>query len=226
MGVGTIYRLPLKVQDPLQVSMRNAGAYNLFDSRVEELAADELLIRWPTEEGERIPVRELQVLTISFGPPEAAYEVDVTVLALLEEPIPLLAVRPLGPLRHFQRRNDVRARVLVSVELTAKVVKLMSFKNARRGARHIVTETQDISAGGFTIHHQVPLPVGTLYDVRMVLPGEHSQPLLLSARVVRCVALEGAETQPILFASGFAWSRISEAARAHLARFVFGVQRD
>lgn len=220
-----VLNLPLRVNDPLHVKAGGATSCPC-ESRVEQIAADELLISWPTEAGTRISIREHQILTILYRYNQQAYEFEATVIDMLDDPIGLLAVRPSSLPRGIQRRNDIRMQVIAPVELTAKVVGLARFKDTRTGSGHISTETLNICAGGFTIRHRLPIDVGTMFGARLDLPGEDCQPLTMSARVVRCSPLSEAEGQPTLFEWGLEFTRISEASRARIVRFIFGAQRE
>jgi c-di-GMP-binding flagellar brake protein YcgR len=220
-------RLPLDINDVLQVMTADAESPGLCESRVEELTETGLWISWPLEAGERIPISENQALTISFGGGQTAYAFDATVIATVLEPVALLAVRATSPLRSFQRRDDFRMRASARVELTAKVVKIAHFKHASRSPYQVITaDTVNISGGGFTIQHSAPVPRGTVFDVALTLPGEHRQPLSLSAQLVRCTAVQDADSVSSMFDLGFSFVRISEAARARIVRFVFSAQRE
>ena len=218
---------PLEVHDALQVMTADAESPCLCESRVEELIGSELWISWPTDAGERIPIREQQVLTISFGRRQMAYAFDAVVVSTVVDPIALLVVRPSSPLRSFQRRDNFRMRAYASVELTAKVVKMAHFKHTSRSPYHVIrSETINISAGGFTIRHCAPVPRGTVFDITLALPGERQQPLALIAKLVRCTAVQDADSVSSLFDLGFSFIRIPEAARARIIRFVFSAQRE
>jgi c-di-GMP-binding flagellar brake protein YcgR len=216
----------LQVHDTLQVISGDADAACLSESRVEDIAADELLISWPMCAGKGIPIRDQEVLTISFGRTQMAYAFEAIVVRRIEGPTAALAIRACSPLRSLQRRDNFRVRAVARVELTPKVLKLASFKQDGRASRHIRTETVNISAGGFTIHHGTPIPRGTIFDVALALPGEHRQPLITGARVVRCTPLEAAESAPPSFDLGFSYLRLSEGDRARLIRFVFSAERE
>ncbi len=217
--------LPLEVKCAIQVQAGDSNSAPYCESRIEEMAADELIISWPTHAGERIPVREFQAVKISFSRDQKTYEFDATVLDVIDDPVPLLSIRPSGPLRAIQRREDVRIRAHVPVELVARVVGLARYKDVRARSNNIRTETVTLSAGGFAIYHPSTIAVGTLFEVKMALPGENSK-LVMSAQVVRCDLLGEPEVQPPKFEVGFSYHRMPQAARARLVRFVFGLQRE
>lgn len=217
--------LPLEVKYAIQVQTADSKPAPYCESRIEEMAEDELIISWPTYAGERIPVREFQAVKISFSRDHKAYEFDATVLDVIDIPVPLLSVRPSGPLRSIQRREDVRIRVHVPVELVARVVGLARYKDVRARSHNLRAETVTLSAGGFTVYHSSTIPVGTLFEVKMNLPGENTK-LIMSAQIVRCDPQGDTETLPSKFELAFSFNRISQATRARLVRFIFGLQRE
>ncbi len=217
--------LPLEVKCEIQVQAGDANSAPYGESRVEEMADDELIISWPTYAGERIPFREFQTVRISFSREQKTYEFDATVLDVIDDPVPLLSVRPTGPLRTIQRREDVRVRVHVPVELAARVVGLARYKDARGRAHNIRGETVTLSAGGFAISHPLSIAPGTVFEVKMKLPGEDPE-LTVSAQVVRCDLLGKSGELAGGFEVGFSFNRISPTARARLVRFIFGLQRE
>jgi c-di-GMP-binding flagellar brake protein YcgR len=216
--------LPLEVKDAIQVQAVGSRPTPYCDSRIEEMAADELIISWPTHAGERIPMRELQAIRISFSRNQEVFEFDATVLDVIDDPVPLLSVRPAGMMRKIQRREDVRVRAHALVELMARVVGLARYKDIRNRSYNIKGETVTLSAGGFAIHHSATIATGTLFEAKLTLPGESK--LTLNAQVVRCELVSAPDDQPPTFEVGFSFTRLPQAARARIVRFVFGLQRE
>ena len=221
----SIRRPPLRVDDVIWVRIGEADERIPWESSVEGIAADEMLIRWPTAGGDRIPIVEHQQLTISFVRSQTAYEFEAKVLNKSEDPLALLAVRPTSSTRTIQRRNDLRVRAPVPVVLEANVVGINSYRTTHRGVGPIRASTETISGGGFAILHSDPIRPGTQVTARLTLPGENRQPLNAVARVVHCEALAAPEDEDGQFQVGFEFIRISEAARSRIVRFVFGVER-
>jgi c-di-GMP-binding flagellar brake protein YcgR len=216
--------LPLEVKDAIQVQAASSRPTPYCDSRIEEMAADELIISWPTHAGERIPMRELQAIRISFSRNQEVFEFDATVLDVIDDPVPLLSVRPSGTMRKVQRREDVRVRTHAHIELMARVVGLARYKDIRNRSYNIKGDTVTLSAGGFAIHHSSAIAMGTLFEVKLALPGESK--LTLSAQAVRCELVGEPDAQPPTFEVGFSFTRLPQAARARIVRFVFGLQRE
>ncbi len=225
MDLGMIPGIPIAANDLLHITLTQAETAGSWESRVEDIAAGELLIVWPKEGGKLIPIDPQEMITVTFGRLRQVYEFEAIVAGLIREPVALLAVRPSGALRSFERRSDVRVRALARVELSAKVVRLAAFRNTRSSHR-IRTQTLNLSAGGFIIHHHSAIPIGTIFAVTLALPGERRQSITMSAVLVRCLALADPDTQAEGYELGFHFERISEAGRARILRFIFGVQRE
>jgi len=122
-----------------------------------------------------------------------------------------------------QRRSDVRVRARLPVELSPEVVPLPRFREAKDEVAAIESETVTISGGGFAFLHDHAVPVGTSFNVRLRLPGL-PDPLTMRAKVVRCNVVEESRDSPV-FELGLTYTRIAEAARAHIVSYVFRLQR-
>lgn len=218
-------KLPLEVNDRVQAKVYASGSEVYFESRVEEVSAGELLISWPMNAEERMPVSEQQVLSLVFTRNHRVYEFEASVLDVISTPAPLVAIRPSGTLRSIQRRDDFRVRALAPVELAAKVVGIARYKDARTRLHRIKSETVTISGGGFNIHYSEPLPLGMVFEIKLSLPGEN-QTLQMSAKIVRCMPMGAPDAQPAVFDLGFVFTRVPESVRSCIVRFVFGAQRE
>jgi c-di-GMP-binding flagellar brake protein YcgR len=218
-------KLPLEVRDGIQVKAKAPSREVYFDSRVEEITAGELLISWPVKGTSRMPLREQQVILVSFTREQRIYEFDASVLDVITDPAPLVQIQVAGQLRSVQRRDDYRAPVAVSVDLAPRVVGLAGYKESRRRVNHIVSQTVDLSAGGLGIHHATPIAIGTIFEIRLDLSNESKQPLQMTGRVVRCEpVIVSPELESVLYDIGFVFSRISETARQRIVKFVFAAQ--
>ena len=173
-----------------------------------------------------MPIHERQTIAVVFIQDRRIYEFDASVLDVISDPVPLIAIRTSGTLRSVQRRDDIRIRALVSVELAPRVVKLAGFRDASTRLRRIRCDTVNISAGGFSIHYSSAIAIGTVFEVKLALPAKICQPMQLGACVVHCAPTEGLADAAAAFDVGFVFTRISEAARQHMVRFIFGIQRE
>jgi c-di-GMP-binding flagellar brake protein YcgR len=212
----------LQVNDLVQIVVHDERFHAQYPSRVEEVNAQEVVIAWPTEKKEQVPIAAMQIVWITFIRRRRLYMFEGVVQETRTTPIPSITIRPSSPPRPAERRSDLRVRTPVPVTLTEKVISLSSYRDSRE-LTSIQAYTTTISAGGFTIRHRTPLAIGTLFDVSISLP-ERPDPLAVSAKAVRCDLRS--HRGPERYEIGFAYSYIPESARARIVRFVFKAQID
>ncbi len=210
----------LQINDLVQVKVLQGEIRESYTSRVEDLADNEIVLSWPSEKRGLIPISNGQVLSVSFACGGKYYTVEGTVQTTKSIPVPLIFLRPHSNPSQLERRDNVRVRVSVSLELSEKVVSLASFRDQGEH-RSLHTQTEDLSGGGFAIRHSSFIPVGTLFEVQITLPDQR-ETLLVSAKVVRCnLATSFGRDE---FDVGFAFVHIPESIRSRIVRFVFACQ--
>ena len=127
------------------------------------------------------------------------------------------------PPDRVQRREDVRVRECLPVELSARVISLLLFRITGHEAGIISTKTITVSGGGFAILHHAAVPVGTSFNVKLHLP-DCPSPLNMKAEVVRCELVNESGESP-LFELGLVFTQMAEAVRSRIVSHVFRVQR-
>ena len=218
--LGAMSSASLRVNDLIQIRILNGEVREAYPSRVEDLKSDEVFIAWPTEGGQLIPVVPRVRLSVSFLQEGKYFTFEATVRRIMQVPVPAIVLKLDSGPRQIERRNDVRVRVAVALELSEKVVSLASFKSQGDHAS-IHTFTEDLSGGGFCIRHGSYVPPGSLYDVQMTLP-DKKETLSLAAKVVRCTP--GGQTDRNDFEVAFSYVQIPEKVRSRIVRFVFACQ--
>jgi c-di-GMP-binding flagellar brake protein YcgR len=191
-----------------------------YPSRVEDRSEELVLLSWPTDGGARIPIRREDRLFVSFTRPDAVYGLESVVKKIQTEPIPLVGVLLTGEIQRIQRREYARVQALLPVEMT--MASPLAEEEAAKVGR-IRTNTLDISGGGMAIQNRHLIPTGTLYDVRLSIPGQ-PPPLKILAKVVRNVPLTDAHDERI-HKYGLMFISLNEATRSRLVKYVFDVQR-
>jgi c-di-GMP-binding flagellar brake protein YcgR len=210
-----------EVNELVQIQLVDDPNSRTYYSRVEDASGDRLNISWPTEAGVRIPFHKSEQLFISFTRQDAVYGFQASVTATIPGPIPMLIVQSSGEIERIQRREYVRVPSLLPVELTAVVSSGSS--ESSPDVVSIKTNTVNVSGGGFAIHHRFVLPVGTMLQVKLTLPG-HPEPLPLSARVVRNESREDVHKNRF-FMIGVQFVTIPERIRMRIVRHVFDAQK-
>jgi c-di-GMP-binding flagellar brake protein YcgR len=211
--------ISLQVNELLQVSFIEGESTHGYSSRVEDLDGAKICIAWPTENGLRVSVRAGEEVFLSFTREDAAYGLRAKVEKTVAEPVPVVIVDPVGSVTRTQRREFVRVRTSIPVELigvpdpaeNTPVVLL------------IKTRTLDLSGGGFAVYHKDAVPSGTVFETRFSLPGTPDG-FHLRAKLVRCERHEDAQRNRI-HRLGLMFLDMPESTRSRIVRFVFGVQK-
>ena len=210
----------VEVNELLQVSVVDDPDKRAYPSRVEDIAGQRVSIAWPTDSGMRIPFHTGEKLSLTYVRQDAVYGVEVMVDDTIHSPIPILLVHSISAVQRLQRREFVRVATMLAIELAGKV-DLPETAATRDEVLIIKTHTIDISGGGVAIQHKWPLPVGTVFEIRLSLPG--ASPLKLLAKVVRHEPrLDAYQTR--LFRIGLMFLSIPEKARSRIIRYVLEVQ--
>ncbi len=210
----------LNVNDLLQIMVSEEPGSAPSPSRVEEVGPDYVLVAWPSRHGSPLPLQPDDTLTLCFIRERTVFQLRGRIIETRTHPIPVLVVSPEGPAAAVERRGDLRIPASIEVVLNEKVVSLREFKGSH-SLSPIRAATTNISAGGFTIRCNDPLPVGTLFDVVLHLPSR-SDPLELVARVMHSEASTAGPSPR--YKIGFAFSHMPESIRACIVRFVFKAQ--
>lgn len=145
-----------------------------------------------------------RLVLVEFGASEAMLRATGTVRVLVDRPLPVvLAVSVPGAIEHLQRRQWVRARVTVPVELQA---------DATHGGGTVRTTTVDLSGGGARIRLVDAVAVGEEVCLVLWLPDGPVE--------VHGVVLEDSDGQT----ARVAFAQVAEAVSKKLVRFVFDIQ--
>jgi c-di-GMP-binding flagellar brake protein YcgR len=208
--------MPLEVNELVQVTVMEGQSSRAYSSRVEDTVGQRVSIAWPTDSGMRIPFHANERLFLTYQRKDAIYGVKVLVEQTVHTPIPLLVVRPISETERIQRREFVRIATMIAVELAGK-----EDPQASREVTVIRANTIDLSGGGFSIHHQSPLPADMVFETKLSLPG--GPPLKLLAKVVRHERRVDVHQNRIV-RIGLMFVSIPESARSRIIRYVFEAQ--
>jgi c-di-GMP-binding flagellar brake protein YcgR len=218
-------KMQLAPRKPIQARADASGDPPCFDSCLEYMDANELLIRWPVRRNARMSLHEGQTICVISCVQHKSYECDALVLETMEEPEPMIAIRLSGSLRSIQRRNDCRFQVIIPVVLAPRVVGIAGFKDPHTRASRIFCETCNLSAGGFKAVLNIPLAPGNIFEASLNLPDACQKPLLAAVKVQYCTE-KNCEENSGAYEIGFSFIRISEAIQQRIVRFIFKAQRE
>jgi c-di-GMP-binding flagellar brake protein YcgR len=209
----------LQVNELLQVSFMDGESAQGYSSRVEDLDGPKICIAWPTENGLRVSVRAGEDLFLSFTREDASYGLRAKVEKTVTEPLPVVVVEPIGSVTRTQRREYVRVRTSIPVEM----IGVPDPSQETTVVLLIKTKTLDLSGGGFAVHYKDAVPSGTVFETKFSLPGTPEE-FRLRARLVRCERRED-EQRNRIHRLGLMFLDMPESTRSRIVRFVFGVQK-
>lgn len=215
---------PLNVNDLVQIKLAEDEAGSAYPSRVDDIAGDTLILAWPTQAGAPIPLRAGQRLVLYFLRKDAVYACTATVNETRQEPVPRIAVGQSGEVQRIQRRAYFRVRAPLPVQLTG-VVHTAKSESPEGKTVHIVTSTVDISGAGLSIHYSSPLPVNTVFEMKLGVE-DGDEPLKLLGRVVHYQPVAGLEDGRQVYRVAFFFLAITEGQRRRIVRRCFRFQQE
>ena len=208
-----------QVNELLQVSFMDGESAHGYSSRVEDLDDAKICIAWPTENGLRVSVRAGEEVFLSFTREDASYGLRAKVEKTIAEPVPLVVVEPIGSVTRTQRREFVRVRTSIPVEM----IGVPNPSQETTVVLLIKTRTLDLSGGGFAVYYKDAVPSGTVFETKFSLPGTPEE-FHVHAKLVRCERREDAQRNRI-HRLGLMFLDMPESTRSRIVRFVFGVQK-
>ncbi len=212
-----------EVNELVQIQMPDDPNSRTYFSRVEDADEEALIISWPLDGGMPVPFHRKELLFLSFTRQDAIYGFRTIIDETVSGPIPMLHLHALEATQRIQRRDYVRVAVLLPVELSGMVSPTSGSADARDGVLLIKTTTINISGGGFAFHFRNPIPMGTMFEVKLSLPNS-LEPLEVSARVVRNEVKEDMNKRRI-YRMGMQFVTMPERLRSRIIRFVFESQK-
>ena len=203
----------VEINDIIQVQDVDDPNSLSYHSRVEDIASEHMVIAWPTSNGMLVPIHLDRPLSLSFVREDAAYVFSAVVQEKKQDPVPLLKVRVQGPPKRIQRRQYFRLKVPIGV----KIQGVMNLPENPQTILDISTQVYDLSGSGLAIRSEIPIPIGTMLDVRLLLL---PNPLKLLARVVSSELLTARDGRKLSHI-GFNFVDIKEGQRMRIIRYLF-----
>jgi c-di-GMP-binding flagellar brake protein YcgR len=208
--------MPLEVNDLVQIAVAEGSNARAYTSRVEDTSGQRVTIAWPTDSGMRIPFHTDEKLILTYPREDGVYGVEVVVEQTIHVPIPLLVVYPISKTEKIQRREFVRVATMIAVELAGQLD-----ADDDEAATTIKANTIDLTGAGFSFHHHSPLPMGTVFETKLSLPG--GPPLQLQSRVVRHERRVDVHQNRIV-RIGLMFLAMPESAHSRIIRYVSEAQ--
>jgi len=162
----------------LRIQIAREGEEEYYISALQDIKEKEISIAIPYRAGIPLALRAGDRVVVNFAGENEAFRFSTTVLGRRSDRIPLYSLAFPETIERVQRREHVRAPVMLEAGI-AEVIpgKEWNFEQAR---------SLDISAGGMKIFSPKPYPVNTILMVRFTLPKKgNAARMTVKAKVVR-----------------------------------------
>ena len=211
----------VELNDNLQIEILDDPNPLAYPSRVDDILEDRVLIAWPTHRGVRVPFHTGQELRVSFVRKDALYSFQATVEEETQRPLPRLVLHPSDQPQRLQRRSYFRVQVHWLIELVNTAPSDTAAPNVDTSVvAHFKAHTHDLSGSGLSVRHASAIPIGSVFETRLIVP-EELPALNLLCEVVRNEAL-GPDVGYIV---GLRYLSITERQRSRIIRHLMRAQR-
>lgn len=162
------------------------GEVQWVSTQVDEQRSDlAVLVDWPRQRRGFVPLQVGQTVLLTAARDGGLLSVEMLVETLTTSDVPRVLLRPDGPWRRTQRRQDVRLPVLIKPRIAERV--------SVSGRESVDVVIKNLSAGGvLLVRASQPLEKGEQIELQLE-PSKNEAPLGVSVEVVRTEVLEHAE---------------------------------
>jgi len=208
----------VSVNDALQVRRAGDPETETYHSRIQGVSQGRLSIAWPTSRGVPMVVQPGQVLDFHIVRDGALENFGGLVEEATPGPLALISVFAVSPIRKIQRRQYVRVKCLMPVEISGVAAGQIGTEASAETA--IQTVSSDISAGGISFRHARRFPEGSRATLRLSLPDGRPD-LVVPCMVVYSKFVSERRT---LYRTALRFIGLSESERSRIIRFVYRTQ--
>ena len=202
-------KLSLKPNQLVNIRIEfSADRYELYPSRVEEIAELTIALAAPIYKGQVRRVAEGEEIWVEFVDGGNLYRFHTTVVRQVKEPVPLLIVMRPNKIQRWNRRKFFRFPVRLKVTL-------------QLADQQLTGETVDLSAGGFAARFPLELEEVKKDAAAQVLLSLPEKAISSKGRIVRQEPLENQQT---ILAVEF--TDLPEKEQDEIVAFIFAQQRE
>lgn len=207
-----------EINETLQVRIPGDPDPVTYYSRVQDESKGRLIIAWPTDRGIRMVIRKGQLLDFYFVREGIPNNFSGLVEGTRSEPMPQVGILVSGPVRQAQRRQNVRVKCLLPLEIHGTERKDPADESSPVLA--IRTVSSDLSAGGISFRHAKRFSEGALVNITMSLP-DNGPDINIPCTVIYSEYVSAHQT---LYRTGLRYLALSESERARIVRFIYRTQ--
>ncbi|MGE5397860.1 MAG: flagellar brake protein [Chitinophagales bacterium] len=184
-----------------------------FNSRVEELRLNTLLIAVPIHSGALVPLRLGEGLNIYFVSNQCAYTFSTHILGRSIEPLPILEIKRPLEYTKIQRRNYVRLPLSMNLQFVRFIDEEAMMTEGR---------TIDLSGGGLQFQTKVNLTPEEFIELRLNLSNKVT--VVNKAKVVR--VFPKAINNEVWQLVAVQYIDLKESQREMIIKYIFDQQRE
>ncbi len=156
-----VIRTNLLRNTKLIVSLASSGENNYYDSRIEDIDDEKIIISMPSRKGMPVPVVKGSLLHVSALAANGRVTFDAKVQSVIKDPFYMLAISMPEILRHEQMRQFYRVPVHLRVKVfLGDLEKMKRMENSEDGIPYEDGLVDDISGGGCRLSTQAELHEG------------------------------------------------------------------
>lgn len=207
----------LQINQLVEISINDTnGNRKIYRSRVEGKDKDFIDLASPIKDGVVIPIREGEIVNISYIDSTATYSFDSIIVSRYNKELPVIRVKKPTEVKRTQRRNFVRFDTKLKVSFNIVRNEIADYEQTYSG------QTVDISGGGIMLATTATINKEDIVDLIINIPNIGN--ISAMGKVVRVMEknIQGHE----ILLLGIDFIVIEERDRDKIVRFIFEKQRE
>ena len=206
---------PLRINQPIEIEIREPGYEGVYRSRVEGISGESLILAAPYRNSEVVHLPRGTEVTVSYFDQVAVYFVECLVMSYNLGHVPTVVLGSPINAKRIQRRNFVR----LDTRIPMRYMELDD--NMQPLSEELTATTVDISGGGLMFTTNSPVEQGKTLEVRVCF--DDGTILTAVGKAVRVIDnVSGKDKKSV----GVEFTLIEERERDKIIRFIFHQQRE
>lgn len=219
LNIGQVIKIGQMLKIHPQTKLNVKDYTRMYQTKVEDITNDSILIAAPLERGVVIPFRAGMTVIVGKPDEDALYGFQSEIIERVPGELPMLRLSKKKSVRRIQRRKYVRVQDFFNTK-----IKLQTTPNTTKELRDNFKENEikekNLSAGGMLLVSSFEIPRGTLLEIYLNI---EKQAIRISGEVVRTTK-DIAEKDK--YEIGINFLNLKEKERDLIIRFVFARQLD
>ncbi|HEX3033457.1 MAG TPA: PilZ domain-containing protein [Bacillota bacterium] len=205
--------LDIQFNHQVEITLGDQGG-SALKAQVESVTADGLVLNISSFDGKANQLEPGVAVKLVYVDQTAIYSFESVIDSVISGTRGVFSIARPDHINRSQRRNFVRIDVNVPIDYCQGDEENIFL------AKNFSTVTRDLSGGGVKFESEVNLPVGTILDVVLTIPGKSK--VAAVGQVVRCFPLGGLRPK---YSIGLEFIVIEKKDREQIIQFVFEFQR-